>query len=97
MISFETSIKKWITLYNGIDSPVALYDFYNYIKKLKNKYSALVSHDENESLNTDMFLARYNQLNDLMTNIHNKYELLIEIEHKRLTKAIINKTIEAEK
>lgn len=81
MIKYEELIKIWDNLCKNSNNPVLLYDLYNAIKQLKNKYSKLIECDNN------VFLNRFNQLNRLMKDASARYDLIIQGEHDKISKA----------
>ena len=81
MIKYDELIKIWDNLCKNSSNPVLLYDLYNAIKQLKNKYSKLIE------CNNDVFITRFNQLNKLMKDASEKYDLIIKCEHERISKA----------
>lgn len=81
MIKYDELIKIWDNLCKNSSNPVLLYDLYNVVKKLRNKYSELVECN-------DIFSIRFNQLNNLMKKLSEKYDLIIKCEHERIKRVL---------
>lgn len=78
MIKYEELIKIWYNQCNNSNNPVLLYDLYNAVKKLKNKYSKLIECDN------DVYLIRFNQLNKLMKDTSARYDFIMKREQEKL-------------
>lgn len=80
-MDFQLQVNTWKIIYNNTNDIELLYDVYNKIKQLKDKYSIIIKYNIKEIIANHEYLYRIKILSRLMIDIRKKYELIANDEN----------------
>jgi hypothetical protein len=76
-MNFQSQVNVWYAIYNDTNNIESLYEVYNEIKQLKDKYCKIIKYNMKEILANHEYLYRIKILSKLMIETREKYELIV--------------------